>query len=108
MAKWKVSPGSVNNSLHGAISYDDHESFWQVEQDETPYIDMVKEEQQTHSSRHTHHKKFATIPDIVAMELLTKYNLDIHDPAFMQDKAALKRLKHIIMWDYPYLVVNKA
>ena len=108
MAKWKVRPGSVGNTLSGAISYDNHESNWQVEQDEKPFIDMIKDEQQTHSSSHTHHKKFATIPDIVAMELLTKYNLDIHDPNFMSDKAALKRLKHIIMWDYPYLVVNKA
>ena len=53
---------------------------------------MVKDERETHSSRHTHHKKFATIPDLVAIELLEKYNLDIHDPAFMQDKAALNRL----------------
>lgn len=106
MAKWQVTPKTTGNSLTGAISYDKMGSNWQVYQDEKPFVDMVKEERETHSSRHTHMRKFATIPDIVAMELLTKYGLDIHAPEFMHDDDAKKKFKRIIIQDYPHLVVN--
>lgn len=106
MARWEVNPAGQGNSLKGAIAYDNHESHWQVEQDETPYVDMVKEERETHSNKHTHMRKFATIPDIVAMELLTKYGLDIHSPTFMHDPDGLKRLKQLIITHYPHLVVS--
>ena len=102
MAKWKVNPGA----LKGSIEYDHHESRWQIEQDETPFIDMNKDERETQSNMHTHMRKFATIPDLVAIEILTKYGLDIHDPTFMHDKDRLARLKQIVLQDYKYLVVS--
>jgi len=49
------------------------------------------------------YKSFAIIPDIVAIDILTKYGLDIHAPEFMQEPANLRRLKMIIMTDYPLL-----
>ena len=106
MAKWNISPKTQNSSLRGAINYDDKESFWRVEQDETPYVDWAKDERETHSSKHTHLRKFATIPDIVAIEILTKYGLDVHDPLFMSDTDKLAKLKQIILQDYKYLVVS--
>ena len=106
MAKWKVNPGTAHNSLKGTIDYTDTESRWQIEQDEKPFIDMVKDERETHNNKHTHMKKFATIPDIVAIEIMENYGLNIHDPEFMSDKDKLTKLKQIILQHYKYLVVN--
>ena len=106
MARWAVKPKTVGSSLAGAIEYDDIGTNWRVWQDEKPYVDMVKAERETHSTRHTHMKKFATIPDIVAMEILEKFGLDLHSPEFMHDKDAMKKLKAIMVMDYPHLIVS--
>ena len=106
MARWAVKPKTVGSSLAGAIDYDDTGANWRVHQDEKPYVDMVKEERENHNSMHTHMRKFAAIPDIVAMETLVKYGLDLHSPTFMHDKDAMKRLKAIMVMDYPHLVVS--
>ena len=106
MARWAVKPKTAGNSLAGAIDYDDTGSNWRVYQDEKPFVDMIKEERENHSSRHTHVKKFATVPDIVAMEILEKYGLDLHSPMFMHDRDAMNKLKTIMITDYPHLVVS--
>ena len=105
MAKWIVNPAGKGNNLQGAIDYTDTESRWQVYQDEKPFIEEVKREKENQSNN-SHMKKFATVPDIVAMEILTKYGLDIHSPTFMHDPDGLKKLKQIILTDYKYLVVS--
>ena len=105
MAKWTTTPGSVNNTLSGAIDYTDTESRWQVYQDEKPFLAEAQRERDNQNNK-SHMKKFATIPDIVAMELLTVHGLDIHSPMFMQDPDGLKKLKQIILTDYKHLVVN--
>ena len=113
MAKWKVAPGSVNNTLSGTFEYDSGsatgESIWKIHQDEKPFLEEAKRERDN-GTRHTHnnHKKFATIPDIVAIEITQKYGIDIHDPLIMHDKNKMRRFKQIVMNDYPYLVINKA
>lgn len=108
MAKWNIKPGFMNNSITAGFEYDgvDGNSSWQVTQDETPYVDFVKQERETHSNKHTHMRKFATIPDIVAMELLHNHNLDLHDPAFQSDPSNMVKFKKIIISEYPHLVVS--
>ena len=106
MAKWNTTSNKSGNTIASAVEYDNHESRWQVYQDEKPFIDLIKQERETHSSMHTHIKKFATIPDIVAMELLTKHGLDIHDPTFMHDTDKKKKLRTLITTEYPHLVVG--
>jgi len=49
------------------------------------------------------YRSFAVIPDIVAIDILTKYGLDLHAPEFMDNPANLRKLKHIIITDYPLL-----
>ena len=105
MAKWIVNPKTVNSSLKGAIDYTDSESRWQIEQDEKPYLEEVKREKEN-QKKNSHLRKFATIPDLVAIDILNKYGLDIHSPTFIHDKDALAKLKQIILKDYKYLVVN--
>ena len=105
MAKWIVNPASINNSLQGAIDYTDTESRWQIKQDEKPYLEEVQREKDN-QKKNSHMRKFATIPDLVAIEILDKYGLDIHSPTFMDDVDGLRKLKQIILRDYKYLVVN--
>ena len=42
MARWRVTPGFKDNSLKADIKYDEHGSTMKVEQDEKPFIDMIK------------------------------------------------------------------
>lgn len=113
MAKWTVTPGSAGNSMSGKIDYDRHGSVdnttWQIEQDHKPFVDMIKEEKAAGTKDNVMGaRKFATIPDIVAIEVLMKHGIDIHDPAIMKDRAEMTKFKRIIMQEYPHLVVNKA
>ena len=105
MAKWIVNPATINNSLQGTIDYTDTESRWQVKQDEKPFLEEVQREKDN-QKKNSHLRKFATIPDIVAIEILEKYGLDVHSTQFMSDIDGLKKLKQIILQDYKHLVVN--
>lgn len=113
MAKWKVAPGIVSGTMSGTFEYDSGstggESSWTIYQDEKPFLEEAKRNREE-GTRQTHmnHKKFATIPDIVAIEVMEKHGIDIHDPATIGDPALMRRFKHIIEWEYPYLVVNKS
>ena len=111
MAKWNnVNPGT-GGSLRGSFEYDGSagESTWGLYQDEKPFLDQAKLDRDAGTkSTHMGHRKFATIPDIVAIEVMEKYGIDIHDPTIMHDREKMARFKQIIMTDYRYLVVNNA
>ena len=49
-------------------------------------------------------KKFATVPDIVAIDIKDKWGLDLHSPTFMHDKDSLAKFMIIIRQEYPYLL----
>ena len=107
MAKWKVTPGSVNNSMTGEVNYDKHESRWEIKQDVSAVLEEVKRDREL-ASRHTPTgwRKAFTIPDVVAIELLTKYGMDIHAHDFMHDHMNMAKLKQVIAQDYPYLLIS--
>jgi len=44
------------------------------------------------------------IPDIVAVDILTKYKLNVHADDFLDDPANMIRLKRIIYSEYPDLI----
>ena len=109
MAKWKVKPNSdASNTMHGSFEYDSGtvggESIWSVTQETDHFLEQAKIDRETHSSKHTHVRKFATIPDIVAIDILTRFGLDIHATDFMHDTDGLRKLKDIIRKEYPYLL----
>ena len=52
------------------------------------------------------YRSFAIIPDIVAIDVLTKYGIDIHAPEFMHDAEAVKKFKRIIVSEYPALLTS--
>jgi len=111
MAKWNITPGTINNTLSSKVEYGDSvgDINWSVYQNETPFIDEAKRNRDEGTKKtHMNHKKFATIPDIVAIEIAEKYGIDIHDPTVMDDRHRMAKFKQIVMRDYAYLVVNKA
>lgn len=82
---------------------------WEAKQN----IDQYKEAAKLDRDRESYfgktnkgYRKMATIPDIVAIKILQDHGLDLHHPSFMQDKDRLKKLKTILMLEYPDLLVN--
>ena len=111
MAKWKNVHGGTGGTLKGGMEYEGAagDSFWQIEQDEKPFIEQAKIDRELGTkATNMNHKKFATIPDIVAIEVMQKYGIDIHNADHSTCKWTMSRFKQIIMQDYPHLVVNKA
>ena len=82
----------------------DEENF-QLVQDVSAYKDYAAQQRELDSISHSgrQYRSFAIIPDIVAIDILTKYGIDVHSPNFMSDPAAMRRLKQIIDSDYPAL-----
>lgn len=106
MAKWKVAPSTVNNSLAGTFEYDGSkgDSYWKIYQDERPFLEQAKLDREQTQKRDVGYKKFATIPEIVAIEINDRYGLDIHAPDFMHDPDKKAKLMTIIRQDFPYLL----
>ena len=104
MAKWTVTPGTINNNMSGSVEYDGNESRWQIYQDETPYLEQAKRDREQVQKKDVGYKKFATIPDIVAIEVKEKYGIDIHAYDAMHDKDLMARFMVIIRQDYPHLL----
>jgi hypothetical protein len=95
---------SQENNLNSFIVKTDEQNY-QLEQDIQAYKDYAasQREQDTFSNNGRTYRSFAIIPDIVAIDILTKYGMDIHSPEFMHDPAQLRKLKQIIESDYPLL-----
>ena len=104
MAKWKVTPGTVNNSMAGQVEYDDHGSVWKIYQDEKPFLEQAKMDRETMGPAVNGFKKFATIPEIVAIEINEQHGIDIHAPDTMHDKDKMAKFMLIIKQEYPYLL----
>lgn len=111
MAKWTVTPGSINNTMNTQVRVENGEDLhWEVEQDINPVLEDIKHYQDNRDTKKEMQsggmRKMATIPDIVAIEMLNKHNLDLHDPLFMNNPANLKRLRYLLRTEYPYLLIS--
>ena len=111
MAKWRVKPNSDRgNTMTGNFEYTSgmaggDESFWSITQDVKPFLEQAKYDRETQKRDKVNGmQKFATIPDVVAIDIKMKWGLDLHDPAFMHDKDSLAKLMTIIRQEYPYLL----
>jgi hypothetical protein len=107
-------------SLSGFLSIDDdpnsfrvrtNETHFKLDQDITPFLKYAEESrQQQWENRHTLHKSHwrpaFTLPDIVAIDILTKYGLDVHHPNFNSNPINGKKLLSIIKSDYPHLLLS--
>jgi len=108
MAKWTVGDKTDPSSLQGTFEYESGsatgESVWKIQQDEKPFIEQAKLDRELGQNKNSGYKKFATIPDIVAIDILNKYGIDIHDPETMRDQNKMLKFKNIIKTEYKYLL----
>jgi hypothetical protein len=108
-----------NNFVFSSATVDQKESIkagfdlqtgeWEAKQDVTQYKENAKNErdrQDYFGKTKGGYRKLATIPDIVAIDILQKHKLDLHDQHFMSNPANLTRLKKILMTEYRDLVIN--
>ena len=79
------------------------------EQDISNFKEQAKVDrdyQDYYGHRKDGYRKFATIPDAVALKILENHGLDIHHPEFMSNPADMAKLKRIVMTEYKDLIVN--
>jgi len=53
------------------------------------------------------YKPVCIIPDIVAIDIMVKYGINIHDATFMHDTDRKNKLMSILKSDYPDLLLSK-
>jgi hypothetical protein len=113
MKKWDITPGidKYDSSLRGEVYYDKGvKADWRITQDIDPFLKQVKMERDLLAdnplAKKGHYRKFATIPDVIAIEILENHGLDIHHPEFMKTPEEVKKLKRVIMSEYPALIVS--
>ena len=76
----------------------------QFEQDVQGYLDYAHEVRTSNTNAHASMRSFCIVPDIVAVDILTKHGLDIHDPNL--DQQDYRRFKEIVKREYPKLLTN--
>lgn len=95
---------SQDGNINSFVVKDDDKDY-RLEQNVTAYKEYAAQQREldTFARNGRTYRSFAIIPDIVAIDILTKYGLDIHGAEFMSDPASLRKLKQIIETDYPLL-----
>jgi len=95
---------SQDDNANSFVVSQDEKNF-NLEQNVEHYKAYAEQQRELDSVAHSGRKyrSFAILPDIVCIDILTKYGLDIHAQDFMSNPANLTKLKHIIMTDYPLL-----
>jgi len=95
-------------SLTDKIIFDGNSFKTQVSQDISGVIEQVAldRDYQDRHGKSKKYRKIATIPDIVAIEILTKYGLDLHAPDFMHHPINGRKLRQILKSEYPKLLLN--
>ena len=105
MAKWNIKQ---REGFGGTFEYEsgkmDGEYAWTLTQDEQPFLEQAKLDREQQSKRDIGYKKFATIPDIVAVEIMMKYGIDIHDGDTFRDPSLMKKFYYIVKTEYPHLM----
>ena len=74
MAKWRVKPSQdARTSMTGTFEYDSGtvggEHAWSVTQDVKPFLEQAKIDRELQKTGSNGMKKFATVPDIVAIDI---------------------------------------
>lgn len=98
---------SQDYNIHSFKVKTDVENF-KLEQNVEAYREYAKEQRLLDESAKAtrQYRSFAIIPDIVAIDILTKYGIDIHAPDFMHQPELVKKFKNIVMSEYPDLLTS--
>jgi len=80
-----------------------------VTQDIAPHLAWAKQLREGNRTHNRYTKKkdsgfkpYCNVPDSVSLDIMTKYNLNLHDPNIQPED--LKKIKRIIKTDYPHLM----
>jgi len=106
MLEKKFKHDAADGALSGIIGFEDTKTHRRVSQDIKPILDEVKEERAAGFNRKANYRKFASIPDVVAIEIATKYGINIHNDETIRDQSEMKKFRNIIIREYPYLLVS--
>jgi len=102
----KFTHSSLTGDLTGQMVTDNTGgSVWRVEGNISDTIQDIKKEREAGRNKKSHYQKMCSIPNVIVLELNTKYNLDILDPEFMHDPAKKKKLVYLLKTEYPDLLV---
>jgi len=75
-----------------------------LEQDATAYLDYAKSVRSAGVDRKANYRSFAIIPDIVAVDIFTRFGVDINNPE--NTHVELNKFKKIIKEHYPLLLTT--
>jgi hypothetical protein len=86
----------------------ENDKDFRLEQDIQAYKDFAAESREANDyfGGGKKYKSFCIIPDIVAIDILTKYGIDVHSQHFMDNPATIKKVKQIIKTEYPALLTS--
>ena len=104
MAKWVNETDVIKTTSTLTAGINKETQDWNIYQDETPFLEQAKMDREQKQKRDIGYKKACTIPDIVAIDILTKYHIDVHAPEFMQNSDAVKKVLYIMKTEYPHLM----
>ena len=81
---------------------------FRLDQDVTAYKEYAKESRDNVAQqlRDTGYRPLFIMPDIVAVDILTKYGIDVHSNEFMHDIALKRRVLQIVRTEYPDLLMS--
>jgi hypothetical protein len=97
---------TLDGDLEGTIEFEDGLRGYSVAQNIKPFLQEAADEKAMGFNKKTHYRKFASIPDVVAIEILDNHGINIHDPEVTRDKWEMKKFKDIVIREYPYLIVS--
>ena len=110
MAEWKFGLNSKDNAVSAKVDYSDPGYVdFVIKQDN---INQIKKEVERDREILAQEKKVGgwrkafTIPDLVAMDILMRFGLDVHAPDFMSDRNKMDKLKYIVKTEYPQLLIS--
>ena len=99
---------SQGNNKH-SFNVTTDQSRFTLDQDIIAYRQYAKDSRDLYENKSeagNKYRSFAIIPDIVAIDILTKYRIDIHAADFMGDQQKVNKLKQIIISEYPDLLTH--
>ena len=77
-------------------------------QDVSAYIDYATQSRAANNAMFANQKQnyrsFAIIPDIVAVDMKTRFNVDVHDP--QNTATELEQIRKIVIQNYPQLLTG--
>lgn len=106
---FKFHSGTVGAEKGINAGFDLETGDWQATQNISSYkrdAKLEREKQEYYGIKDKGYRKMATIPDIVAIKILQDHKLDLHSPLFMHDPNNMKKLKTVLMTEYPDLLIN--